>query len=154
MDLSLTTKWSGHVMMNSRMSTHRWYFVQSSGSLIRMGLGTDLGHSLRSSIGTKNNVKHIRIFPVIVNSWFVCLFFLWNKWMNQQWGLQIRSCSHLKKKIRVNSKIFELRWCCENNVFLNHNDVAFKTTILLRSVNLLSKWKSQIYWNVYIAPVL
>lgn len=75
MDLSLTTKWSGHVMMNSRMSTHRWYFVQSSGSLIRMGLGTDLGHSLRSSVGTKNNVKHIRIFPVIVNSW-ICLSIL------------------------------------------------------------------------------
>lgn len=82
MDLSLTTKWSGHVMMNSRMSTHRWYFVQSSGSLIRMGLGTDLGHSLRSSVGTKNNVKHIRIFPVIVNSW-ICLSILLVKWMNE-----------------------------------------------------------------------
>lgn len=47
-----------------------------------MGLGTDLGHSLRSSVGTKNNVKHIRIFPVIVNSW-ICLSILLVKQMNE-----------------------------------------------------------------------
>lgn len=63
---------------------------------------------------TMSNISEISLS--LSTAGFVCLFFLWNKWMNQQWKLQIRSGSHLKKKIRVNSKIFELRWCCENNV--------------------------------------